>query len=132
MKSPTEIVKDVEAFVRSTVTTLIALAVTVTGICAALVALDVLPEGITTKVVAAGTLATALGTSLRQVIAWLDKNNTSFGRVAVEVDPGADEPGDSDGSGEVPEEDVKPLPPNEPDIDEETANAPVEPEVGQD
>jgi hypothetical protein len=130
MSKATEIVKDVEAFVRSTVTTLIALTVTVSGICAALVALDVLPDGITVKVVAAGTLATALGTSLRQVIAWFDKGNTSFGHVAVEVDPGAHLPGDAEPEDITPEELALiegPEPePNEPDLSEEDIDGPVD------
>lgn len=136
MSKATEIVKDVEAFVRSTVTTLIALTITVSGICASLAALDVLPEGITVKVVAAGTLATALGTSLRQVIAWFDKKNTSFGHVEVEVDPGEDQPGDAgpavldEPAIEVPVE--EPVEPNEPDLTQEEIDAPVENAEGQD
>jgi hypothetical protein len=127
-----EIVQDTAAFVRSTATTVAAAAAGFAVFIAGVTQLDVVPDEYTDEVAVAAAIASGIAVVARQLIAWLDPKNLSFGRVEVEVDPGADEPGDSDGSGMVPEENVEPLPPNEPDIDEETANAPAEPEAGQD
>lgn len=85
MASVTTIVRDTSALIRSTVTTLVALAIGLTGLVATLTALNIVPDdqkGALASVAAAAAIVTTAG---RSVIAWLDKNNPSFGRVAVEV-----------------------------------------------
>jgi hypothetical protein len=83
--SPTTIVHNVPALVRSTLTTLIALTVTIAGLCTVLVSLPGIPDTQRAQIAAAGAGAVAFGTALRQAYAWLDKNNPSFGRVADPV-----------------------------------------------
>jgi len=81
--SAVQIVHDVPALLRSTLTTLIAFSVTVAGVCALLVALPGIPASQNTTIAAVGAAAVAFGTACRQAYAWLDKNNASFGRVAT-------------------------------------------------
>jgi hypothetical protein len=134
MASTTEIIHDASAFIRSTVTTVVAFTLGLAGLTGALIALDIVPEDKKALLVGVNAALVVITSAGRQIIAWLDKNNTSFGRVEVEVDPGADEPGDSD---VVPEGETvateEPLPPTEVDIDEDEAYVPpVDPEGGQD
>jgi hypothetical protein len=78
------------------------------------------------KIIAIGALAATVGGIARQLIAWLDTGNTSFGRVKVEIDPGVDNPGDDDDpDGALPAEGLEPIEANEPDLTE--AEAAVEP-----
>jgi hypothetical protein len=94
MKTPTEIVNDAKAFVRSTATTVGAVAIGFSGFIAALLGLNIVPEQYKAKVVAAGAISGTITVACRQIYAWLDPKNPSFGRVKVDVDPGAHEPGD--------------------------------------
>lgn len=127
-----EIVQDTAAFVRSTATTVAAAAAGFALFVAGITKFNIVPDEYTDEVAMAAAIASGIAVVARQVIAWLDPRNLSFGRVEVEVDPGVDVPGDDiDGDDILPAEE-EPLPPNEPDIDEETANAPVEPAGGQD
>ena len=116
MSSPTQIVDDVKAFVRSSVTTAVALAIGVSGIIATLLKLGVVPAQYETKLVTVMAVAAGVITAGRQILAWIDPKNSSFGRVAVVVpsqtgldtqNPGATDPHDD--SGVIAE-------PNEPDV----------------
>jgi hypothetical protein len=81
-KSVIEIVNDTRAAVRSAVTTALALTVTVVGICAILI--PIVPDEYADEITLVSGTAAAIGLALRQLIAWLDPKNTSFGRVRVE------------------------------------------------
>jgi hypothetical protein len=87
MKSPTVIVNDAKAFVRSTATTIGAAAVGFTAFTAGILGLGIVPDQYQAKLVAASTVAGVLTVACRQVIAWLDPKNPSFGRVRVEAEP---------------------------------------------
>jgi hypothetical protein len=106
MSKATEIVNDAAAFVRSTATTLIALTLTVSGFIATLMALDIVPEEYKGELAAVSAGAVALGTALRQVIAWLDKNNPSFGRVDTALLPPEFDPAIED---DIPDDVLDPV-----------------------
>lgn len=93
MATVTTIVHDTAALVRSTVTTLVALAIGVTGLVATVTALDIVPDDKKALLASVAAAATIITTAGRSLIAWLDKNNDSFGRVAVEADPNVDNAG---------------------------------------
>lgn len=85
MKTPTQIITDAQAFVRSTMATLVALSLTIGGTLTAIAAFTPGEEN-KAKLAAAGVVITGFGTAVRQGIAWLDTKNTSFGRVKVDPD----------------------------------------------
>lgn len=89
-KSPTQVIDDIRAFARSSITTAVALTVTITGFCATLV--PIVPDEYDQRLIATGAAAASIGTILRQAYAWLDPKNTSFGRVRVTVDEAAPPP----------------------------------------
>ena len=90
-----KIIHDVPALLRSTITTLIAFTIAIGAVTGTVAQLPGIPDDKRTQILAIGAGAIAFGTSLRQVIAWLDKNNTSFGRVlSPAVDNPVDEPAD--------------------------------------
>jgi hypothetical protein len=122
MAGTTEIIRDASAFLRSTVTTVVAFTLGLAGLTGALIALDIVPEDKKALLVGVNAALVVITSAGRQIIAWLDKNNPSFGRVAVEPEvieePAADEPAVEEPAVEEPVvEDLDPI--DLPDVDDD-------------
>lgn len=79
MKTPTEIVRDGKAVASSVTASVIAALVVFVPLCAWLS--TIAPEQYKAKIAAVGAGAASALVVLRTAYAWLDKGNTSFGRV---------------------------------------------------